>query len=175
MICPYLKSHLFWHYFLYFRLPRFEKVIHNETFLFQQTQLRACFLCKMRWNKIPKVCFYFCSTERSSPLFLFRGIVRRVCCYISSSVLHSEHFSLPRNCSERNSESFLFRGTAGIPPEQTKCSVYSVFHGISFWSEMANPNHYHSNQLETFQRIMIRFRKSQFYSKISLQICESRT
>jgi hypothetical protein len=27
------------------------------------------------------------------------------------------------NNSERNSESFLFRGTAGIPPEQTNCSV----------------------------------------------------
>ncbi len=34
--------------------------------------------------------------------------------------------------SERNSESFLFRGTAGIPPEQTNCSVYSVFRGVIF-------------------------------------------
>ncbi len=41
-------------------------------------------------------------------------------------------FSVPRNGSERNSESFLFRGTAGIPPELTKCSVYSVFRGIIF-------------------------------------------
>jgi hypothetical protein len=35
-------------------------------------------------NKIPRVCFYFCST-----------------------VQNSGHFSLPRNGSERNSESFL--------------------------------------------------------------------
>jgi hypothetical protein len=41
--------------------------------------------------------------------------------------------------SERNSESFLFRGTAGIPPEQTNCSVYSVFRRIVFLSEIANP------------------------------------
>jgi hypothetical protein len=40
---------------------------------------------------------------------------------------------------ERNSESFLSRGTAGIPPEQTSCSVNSVFRGIIFLSEIATP------------------------------------
>jgi hypothetical protein len=35
---------------------------------------------------------------------------------------------------------FLFRGTAGIPSEITICSVYSVFRGIIFWSEIPNPN-----------------------------------
>jgi hypothetical protein len=39
-----------------------------------------------------------------------------------------------------DSESFLFRRTAGIPPEQTNCSVYSVFRGIIFLSEIANPS-----------------------------------
>jgi hypothetical protein len=48
-------------------------------------------------------------------------------------------FSPLRNDSERNSESFLFCGTAGIPPEQTNCSVYSVFRGIFFLSEIVNP------------------------------------
>jgi hypothetical protein len=52
---------------------------------------------------------------------------------------NSEHFSPLRNGSERNSESFLFRGTAGMPPEQSNCSVYSVFRGIIFLSEIANP------------------------------------
>jgi hypothetical protein len=33
----------------------------------------------------------------------------------------------------------MFRGTAGIPLEQTNCSVYSVFRGIIFLSETANP------------------------------------
>ncbi len=48
-------------------------------------------------------------------------------------------FFLPRKGSERNSEGFLFRGTAGIPSEITICSVYSVFRGINFWSEIPNP------------------------------------
>ncbi len=54
-------------------------------------------------------------------------------------VQNSEYFSPLRNGSERNSENFLFRGTAGIPPEQTNCSVYSVFRRIIFLSEIANP------------------------------------
>jgi hypothetical protein len=50
----------------------------------------------------------------------------------------SEHFYLLWNGSERNSESFVFRGTAGIPPELIICSVYSVFRGKNFLSEIAN-------------------------------------
>jgi hypothetical protein len=34
---------------------------------------------------------------------------------------------------------FLFRGIAGIPSEITLCSVYSVFRGIIFLSEIPNP------------------------------------
>ncbi len=88
-----------------------------------------CFLFRgMVGNRIPRVCFYFCSTERNSELFC-----------------------LPRKGSERNSESlllflfhgkesrvvfssaegfgmefrrFLFRGTAGIPSE--KAFVLSI-------------------------------------------------
>ncbi len=55
---------------------------------------------------------------------------------------NSEHFSPLRNGSERDSENFLFHGTAGIPPEKTNCSVYSVFRGIIFLSEIANPRLY---------------------------------
>jgi hypothetical protein len=105
---------------------------------------RSCFLYRgMVRNEIPRVGFYFCSTERNSELF-----------------------SLPLNGSEGNSESlhlflvhgtefravfssaegfgtefreFLFRGTAGIPSEITICSVYSVFRGIIFLSEIPNP------------------------------------
>ncbi len=44
-----------------------------------------------------------------------------------------------RNGSEQNSKNFLFRGTAGILPEQSNCSVYSVFRWINFMSEIANP------------------------------------
>jgi hypothetical protein len=35
---------------------------------------------------------------------------------------------------------FLFRGTTGIPSEITICSVYSVFRGIIFLSEIPNPS-----------------------------------
>ena len=35
---------------------------------------------------------------------------------------------------------FLFRGTAGIPSEITICSVYSVFRGNIFLSEIPNPS-----------------------------------
>ncbi len=69
-------------------------------------------------------------------------------------------FSVPWNGSERNiesffsmvqnSEHFLLCGMvrSGIPrifcsteqPEQTNCSVYSVFRGIIFLSEIANPS-----------------------------------
>jgi hypothetical protein len=77
----------------------------------------SCFLLRGRvWNGIPRVCFYFCSTEQNSELF-----------------------PLLRKSSERNSERFLFRGTAGIPSEIPLCSVYSVFRGIIFLSEIPNP------------------------------------
>jgi hypothetical protein len=76
--------------------------------------------------------------------FFFRGIVQngipRVFFYLCSMLQNSEHFSPLRNGSEQNSESFLFRGTHGTLPEQTNCSVYSVFRRIIFLSEIANPN-----------------------------------
>jgi hypothetical protein len=68
--------------------------------------------------------------------------VEQTCFYFCSMQWNSEHFYLPRNRSERNSESFLFRGTAGIPSELTICSVYSVFRGIIFLSDIANPSTY---------------------------------
>ncbi len=85
-----------------------------------------------------------------------------------STERNCELFSLPLKCLEGNSESlllvllngtefrvvfssaegfgtefrgFLFRGTAGIPSELTICSVYSVFHGIIFLSEIPNPSY----------------------------------
>ncbi len=73
----------------------------------------------MVWNRIPSVCFYFCFTLQIS-----------------------QHFSPLRSGSEWNSESFLFRGIAGIPPEQANCFVNSAFRGIIFLSEIANPRWY---------------------------------
>ena len=80
--------------------------------------------------KSASFCFYFCSTERNSELF-----------------------SLPRKGLERNSESCLFRGTAGIPSEIPICSGYSVFRGIIFLSEIPDPSSesswYPSGELRT--------------------------
>ncbi len=67
----------------------------------------------MVWNRIPSVCFYFCSTVRNS-----------------------KHFSPLRSGSERNSESFLFRGTAGILQEQTQLFRQFRLRGIIFLLEM---------------------------------------
>jgi hypothetical protein len=87
-------------------------------------------------NRIPSVCLYFCSKEWNSELFSLQrnGSERNSesCFYLCPTVHNSEHFSPLRNGSERNSESFLFCGIAGIPPEQTNCSVYSIFRGIIF-------------------------------------------
>ncbi len=77
----------------------------------------SCFLFRWRVQKgIPRVCFYFWSTGRNSELF-----------------------SPPRKGSKRNSDNFLFGGTAGIPSEVTNYSVNSVFGGIIFLSEIPNP------------------------------------
>ncbi len=124
MICPYLKSSLSLTLFWHFWLSHLEEVIlkmkvscsskHNwERFFFREMFLK----------KIPKVCLYFCSTERNSEsllLFLFHDTEFRA--------IFSSRICL----QERNSESFLFRRTAGILSEQTVRSVYSVFRGIIF-------------------------------------------
>jgi hypothetical protein len=68
------------------------------------------------------------------------NVFSKVCLYFCSMEWNSEHFYLPRNGSERNLESFLFSGTAGIPSELTICSVYSVFRGIIFLADIANPS-----------------------------------
>ncbi len=79
----------------------------------------------------------FFSKERNSELvsLSLNGLEQNSKCLLlfCSTERNSELFSLPRNGSERNSESFLFHRTAGIPPEQTNCSVYSVSRGIIFF------------------------------------------
>ncbi len=74
-------------------------------------------------------------------LFLFHGTEFQV--VFSSTVWFRTEFREFASffLSERNSVSFLFPGTAGIPPEQTNCSVYSVFRGIILLSEIANPTY----------------------------------
>ncbi len=78
-------------------------------------------------NEIPS-CFLFC---RRVPMELWE-----LASIFVSSERNSELFSLPRKDLERNSESFLFCGTAGIPSEIAICFVFRRF----FLSEIPNPN-----------------------------------
>ena len=79
--------------------------------------------------------------------------ISRVYFYFCSTVANSKHFSLPQKGLEWNSESFLFRGTAANPSEQTIHFVYSVFRGI-FFAENSQP--YKSDKLG-FQDIFYYF------------------
>ncbi len=93
MIFPYLKSRLF-------SSAEWFGTEFASIFV-PRNGITSCFLFRWRVrNGIRRKCFYFCSTEQNSELF-----------------------SLPRKDSERNSEGFLFRGTAGIPSEITICFV----------------------------------------------------
>ncbi len=65
--------------------------------------------------------FYFCPQNRIPVIFSFAEDSER-------NFGSSFYF-----CStERNSERFLFRGTAGIPSEIPICSGYFIFRGIMF-------------------------------------------
>ena len=160
MICLYIKSRLFWHYYWNIRLPRFvlSSFIFREMvrygiprdcflFLFNGTEfwvvfssvesfgtefrefasilvprngIPSCVLFRRRvQNRIMGVFFYFCATERNSELF-----------------------SLPRKGSERNSEIFCSAEQPEFRRNIIICSVYSVFRGIIFLSEIPNPNDY---------------------------------
>ncbi len=89
--------------FLKFCLQYFEKWIKTKVFCSSKHNWEHVFFSEMLWNKISKICFYFCSTERNSELFslLLNGSERisRVWLYFFSRVRNSEHFSLPRNGS----------------------------------------------------------------------------
>ncbi len=79
--------------------------------------IASYFLFRVRFlNEIPRICCYFCSTERNPSFFS------------SAKGLGTEFREI------------LFRGTAGIPSEITICSANSVFRGIIFLSEIPNPS-----------------------------------
>ncbi len=90
-------------------------MILNEKFLFQQTELRACFLpgnvSKLNFESL----HLYCSMEGIPSCFLFRGMVRarnanpRVCFYFCSAVRSPERFSIPRNGLKRISGVFFLR------------------------------------------------------------------
>ncbi len=118
-------------YFWHFRLPCFEKVIQNQSFLFQQTEWRACFLREMLWNQT-EFRVVFSSTELFGKKFQ-----EFACIFVPWYGILS--IFLFCGMPERNSQSFLFRETPRIPSEQTICFLYSAFRGIIFLLEIPNP------------------------------------
>jgi hypothetical protein len=65
-------------------------------------------------NRIPKVCYYFCSTEWNSELFSLPRMVlngiSRVCFYFCSMIQNSEHFSFCRPVGMEFREASVIRG-----------------------------------------------------------------
>ncbi len=87
---------IFSHTFLKFSAAHFENVIQKERFLFQQTEMRACFLPRNARNKIPKVCFYsiFVPPNGIPNCFLFHGMVRNGISRVSCSSEQPEFRSI---------------------------------------------------------------------------------
>ena len=145
MICLYFKSPLFWHYFWNFGLPCLvlSSFFSAEWFGTEFREFASIFVPRngipspflFRWSVrkgIPRDCFYF----------LFNGTEFRV--LFSSAEGFGTEF-----------RDFLFRGTAGIPSEITLCSVYSVFRGIIFLSEIPNPRKETRPEQEKIRGFMI--------------------
>jgi hypothetical protein len=154
MICPYLKSMTlfltFWAAAFCFEqvsLPRNGSEWNSDSLLLfvPRNGIPSCFLFRLRGRKgIPRVCFYFC----------FHGTEFRVF-FSSAEVFGTEFREFASIFVQRNGipSCFLFRGKVrnGIPrfsvPRNIRNSVgnnhsvYSVFRGIIFWSEIPNPTH----------------------------------
>ncbi len=159
MICPYIKVAfsdttfeisgcrvLFRVVFSYGEMAR--KGIPRVCFHFVlRNGILSCVLCVlfrgMIWNWIPRVCSYFLPRNGIPSCFLCLTSVRNgitwVCFYFCSTECNSELFYLPRKGSKRNSESFLFRGTAGIPSEIKSFFQYIPSSSEFFLSEIPNP------------------------------------
>jgi hypothetical protein len=127
-----------------------ERNLRHENWFYKKScsskQVWQCiFVRNMLRNRFPRVCFFFVPQNGSSSWFLFRGMVwngiPRVCIFFCSTVQNSKLFSPLRNDSEWNSEKFLFRGTAEIPPEPIffvrNCQPYCVYDslGVELGSE----------------------------------------
>jgi hypothetical protein len=97
----------------------------------------------MVWNRIPRVLlFLFHGTEFRVVFSSAEGFGTEFREY--ASIFAGTEFRVVFLSAEgfgTEFRSFLFRGTAGIPLEISICSVYSVFRGIIFLSEISKPIH----------------------------------
>jgi hypothetical protein len=139
MTCPYLKSSLFsseeW----------FRTEFREFAFIFfPRNGIPSCFLFRWRDRKgIPRVCFQFFYGTEFRLVFSFSEVFGREFREFTSIFVQRNGIPscslFPGRVQNGNFEGFLFRGTAGIPSEIT-CSVYFVFRGINFLSEIPYPN-----------------------------------
>ncbi len=99
----------------------------------------------MARNEIPKICICLGPRNGIPSCVLFRRRVRNrimgVYFYFCSSERNSEVVFSSAEGFGTEFRDFLFRGITGIPSEITICSVYSVFRGIIFLSEIPNPKY----------------------------------
>ncbi len=114
-------------------------------FLFHGKEFRVVFSSAEWFGTEFREFKYYGSTEWNSELCLFRSRVRSEQNYGSLLLFlfHGTEFRVILSSAEgfaTEFRDFLFRGTTGIPSEITICSVYSVFRGIIFLSEIPNPN-----------------------------------
>jgi hypothetical protein len=121
-------------------LPRHASERNSESlllFLFHGMEFRVVFSSEEWFGTVFQVFASIFVPRNGIPsFFLFHGMVQNgipqvLLLNLSHGTEFRAFFPLG-NGSERNSESFTFCGTAGIPLEQTNCSVYSVFRGTIF-------------------------------------------
>jgi hypothetical protein len=112
---------------------------------FPRNGIPSCFLHRSRiWKGILRVCFYFCFLETEFwVVFSSADVFGREFREFASLFKRREFLVVFSSTEGFGTEfrGFLFRGTAGIPAEIAICSIYSVFRGIIFLSEILNPRY----------------------------------
>ncbi len=119
-------------------IPKLTELSYLKKSCSSKQNWERVFVRQMLQNGIPRVSFSFCSTERNFELFSLlgnnsEGNFENLPLFL----FHGTKFQALRNGSEHNSESCLFCGTAGIPPEQTNLFLSSL--ELFFLSEISNP------------------------------------
>ena len=119
------------HITLEFGLPRLvlSSFFSAEWFRTEFREFASIFVPR---NGIPSCFFFRCSVRK--------GIQRDIFYFLLNGTEFRVLFSSAEGFGTEFRD-FLFRGTAGIPSEITLCSVYSVFRGIIFMSEIPNPSY----------------------------------
>ncbi len=127
----------------------------------------SCFFFRrMVRNRIPSDCFYFCSTERNSELFLFRTEWFRTEFREFASIFVPPSIFLL--CGWFGTEFREFCSAEQLEFCRNKTVVYAVFCGINFLLDIANPN-FGENEMSALS-LPMQFRCKHVGEKHSLKI-----